>query len=245
MPLPDLQGLRVLVTRPGGQETGIMALLEQAGGRPIHFPTIDIQPLAAEPVTAPDLAIFISANAARYGLPLLHDRAATRFAAIGRATAGVLADAGVEVSIMPPSPYNTETFLNQSALQEVAGLDIVIVRGLGGRELLRRELEKRGARVSYLECYRRLRPERDASAELVSNDRALFDVSLCTSVEGLLNLKQMFQRQHENLLLSLPVIVVSDRMRDEALKAGYEKVVQAKNATPEATVEALEGVLKA
>ena len=222
-----------------------MALVRQAGGKPIHFPVIEIVPLTAAPVSAPDLAIFVSANAARYGLPLLRDTAATRFAAIGRATARVLADGGVEVGITPPSPYNTETFLNEPALQQVDGLEIVIVRGQGGRELLRRELEKRGANVRYLECYRRVRPERDASSELVDNGLAAFDASLCTSVEGLLNLKRMFRPQHENLLLSLPVIVVSDRMRNEALKAGYKKVVRARNASPEATVNALEGVLKA
>ncbi len=217
-----------------------MALIRQSGGAPIHFPAIDIEPVSAQPVSAPDVAIFISANAAKYGPAFLRDAANTRFAAIGKRTAQVLADAGVEVSIVPPSPYNTETFLAQPAMQQVEGLDIVIVRGVGGRGLLRRELQKRGARVRYLECYRRVLPRRDASAELTRDDKPLFDASLCTSVEGLLNLKRLFRSRHEKLLLSLPVIVVSDRMRNEAHKAGYKKVVQAENASPEATVRALE-----
>ena len=41
------------------------------------------------------------------------------------------------------------------ALRQVAGVRILIVRGLGGQQSMTRELKRRGALVDHLECYER------------------------------------------------------------------------------------------
>jgi len=216
-----------------------MAAIAGEGGEAIHFPALEIQPLSTAPAAAPDMAIFISANAVEQGLGRVERKPGTRMVAIGRATARALENAGVKVAIEPPSPYTTETLLALPAMAHVEGLDVLIVRGEGGRERLRQVLEQRGARVRYLECYRRVMPEADVGRVLCTDGRACFDATLCTSVEGLRNIRRMFGPDHEKLLLSLPVVVVSDRMHGEARKSGFRRVIRAENASPEAVVAAL------
>src|SRR5690606_22529432 len=71
--------------------------------------------------------------------------------------------AGFPNVIVPRDGHDSEALARLPELQadRVAGENIVIFRGLGGREALRQVLEGRGAKVAYAECYRRVRPEGD------------------------------------------------------------------------------------
>ena len=53
------------------------------------------------------------------------------------------------------------------------GREVLIVRGAGGREYLKDELERRGARVRYATVYRRLKPAADIGGEQVLKPRVL------------------------------------------------------------------------
>ena len=80
--------MRVVVTRPEGQEGDLVARLEQLGHEVVHCPLIAIDPLGDEPidVSGYDWVVLTSANAARE----LRRRAVgalPRVAAIGAATA--------------------------------------------------------------------------------------------------------------------------------------------------------------
>ena len=86
-----LGGRGVLVTRPAAQARELCRLIEDAGGRPVLFPTVEIRP-PRDPDSARaalcagyDLIIFISRNAVEYALELLPDRAAL----IGEPAAGL------------------------------------------------------------------------------------------------------------------------------------------------------------
>ncbi len=86
--------MRVVVTRPVGQETGLVARLEAAGYDVSHCPLIAIEPLGDEPidVSGYDWVVVTSVNGARE----LRRRAVGRMprrAAIGAATAVALGGA--------------------------------------------------------------------------------------------------------------------------------------------------------
>ena len=90
MPERVLEGVGVLITRPRRQSAELADAVSKLGGRPIEFPVIEPRPRSAADVATtaaglaePDLVIFVSANAVRFGI----DYAAAKVAAIGPATA--------------------------------------------------------------------------------------------------------------------------------------------------------------
>jgi uroporphyrinogen-III synthase len=114
----SLAGLTVLVTRPAGQASGLIAAIEQAGGVAHHIPVLAIT--ALDPDQQPrrvqtckqlvmDLdhfqqVIFVSTNAVRYGLEWIDDYWPQRpegliWHAIGSRTASELMAAGINVSV--------------------------------------------------------------------------------------------------------------------------------------------------
>lgn len=169
--MADLDGLTFLVTRPRDQAEVTAKWLESFGARAILFPVIEINPLPDATINAHfshrDLAtanaiIFVSANAAEYGVAAIEARGgfpagATVFA-IGNATAEKLHGAGVVEVTMPTAGNDSESLLLLPALQDTENKNIVIVRGIseaGGRAHLQATLTARGARVVMLECYSR------------------------------------------------------------------------------------------
>ena len=56
----------------------------------------------------------------------------------------------------PENIFDSQSLLKLEQLQNITQEPILIIRGEGGKELLRNELEKQGAKVDYLECYKRV-----------------------------------------------------------------------------------------
>lgn len=248
MTLPcALRGKGVLVTRPVGQAGGLCRLIEQAGGRAIPFPTIAILPavdpeptrrLLAEPW---DLLIFISRNAVEHALPLFPGGQlppGPRLAALGRATAEALTDAGRAPDLVPAGRYDSDSLLALPDIAKVAGQRVLIVRGEGGRALLGDTLIERAAQLAYAEVYRRTRPEVDP-AELLARWRRDVAFVTATSDEILLNLWELLGARGHELLLATPLVVVSERTAQTAGALGVARVVLADHAADEAMLAAL------
>lgn len=156
-----LSGCRVLVTRPAAHAEPLCAAVAAAGGTAVRFPVIRIEPRAAADIAGdfaalptPDIAVFVSRNAAEHGAPHFGTYSGD-IAAIGRATADLLAEHGLAVSVDPGQGYTSEQLLAHDALQDVSGKNVVIVRGADGRTLLGNTLAARGADVHYLAVYDR------------------------------------------------------------------------------------------
>ncbi|WP_296815495.1 uroporphyrinogen-III synthase [Thiobacillus sp.] len=71
-----------------------------------------------------------------------------------------MAEQGVE-DVVTPDGQDSEAVLALPQLQAVAGRQVVIVRGVGGRALMADTLRARGADVHFMECYRRTCPHAD------------------------------------------------------------------------------------
>ena len=248
MPEPcDLAGRGVLVTRPKDQAAALCRLIEMAGGRPIPFPTTDIEPAgdleaARRLLAAPaDIMFFASRNAVDYALPLFPGGRlpmGPRLAAIGKATADALAAAGRAPDLVPAGRYDSETLLTHPALQDLRGQRVLIVRGEGGRPLLGETLRARGAEVRFAEVYRRALPTVDP-ARLVADWAEQVHLVTATSGEILDNLIQLLGEAGRGALLATPLVVVSERTRQEAQRLGFARVELAERAEDAALVVAL------
>jgi uroporphyrinogen-III synthase len=114
-------------------------------------------------------------------------------------------------------------------LQDVAGRHIVIVRGNGGRELIRETLEERGARVEYVEVYRRQIPNRNP-ANLIANWEQMVEAVTITSGQILENLFTLLSEEGGEALKSTPMVVVSERIAEQAAALGCQIVYLADSA---------------
>ena len=138
-----LRGVGVLVTRPEQQAMPLCRLLETHGATALRLPAVEIKPhgerraLAAQvgPLQQFDLIVFVSANAVRFGAPLLDQRRDLTLAAVGPATLRALNQAGYRVAILPTDGFDSEGLLAHPRLHHLAGQRVLLVKGLDGREL--------------------------------------------------------------------------------------------------------------
>ncbi len=245
--MPALDGARVLVTRPAHQAGPLCELIAQAGGKAVAYPVLAIagpqSPHAVRDTVKRlghyHIAIFVSPNAVAYGLDFMQESgplpAGLILACVGKGSADKLqAHLGRPPDVVPQGRFDSETLLAHPALQGVKDTRILIVRGDGGREMLAQTLRRRGAQVDYLEVYRRTLPEP------VPPWPQPIDIITLTSSEGLKNLYRMAGAEHRQQLLSLPLVVVSQRTAALARELGFRQAVTvADNASDQALLEAV------
>lgn len=179
-------GLRILVTREADKAAETARRIEERGGIPLLFPTIetvlpeDPGPLrdALVDLGSWDVVAFPSRTSvamvcrARADLGLSLARAGRpRFAAVGEGTARALMDLGVRDILVPdPSRQDGEGLAEVLVRVGVAGARVLIPRAEQGREVLASALRDAGASVTEVVAYRTL-PRAVPEAEV----RALLD----------------------------------------------------------------------
>ena len=162
-----LQGRRVIVTRPEGQEGDLMALLAAEGAEGLAVPVLRIvEPSSWEPLDGAirrletyDWVVFVSGNGVRAFLRRLRLAGrdgrcfgTARLAAIGPATRDALDAAGFVCDLMP------DDHRSEGLVDVFAGLPrqgrFLLVRAEAGRDLLPRSLEAAGHTVDEVAAYR-------------------------------------------------------------------------------------------
>jgi len=228
-----LAKLNIAITRPLAQAEDLAHRIARAGGKTFLFPLLEIAPAAdpqallAQVSRLPEfnLAIFISPNAVRYGMEAIRTAKVTlahlRIAAVGQGSANKLHEYKVRDVIAPQGKADSESLLALPALQDVQGMNVMIFRGDGGRELLGDTLKARGAIVEYAECYRRIKPQLDIPLLRT----AAPDVISVTSSEALAHLWDGFDAQGRNWLAAIPLFVQHERIAELARQQGWHKVI--------------------
>lgn len=228
MTLP-LAGRTIAVTRPPEQATKLTAAIEAAGGVVISFPLLDIQALpdlsgfhqAITPLAQFDWVIFISSNAVQHGMPLLKQVGvppSLKFAAIGLTTAASLHGFGITQVLTPQERFDSESLLALDAFHNMQGQRVLIVRGVGGREVLAETLRQRGAEVVFGECYRRVNPQSSAQVLAQAYDEGKLQGIVVTSSEALRFLLDL--GQNAPWLQGAPLFVNHARIAEQAHAAG-------------------------
>ena len=238
IPVTPLAGLNIAVTRPRLQAEQLAQGIEQAGGKAIRFPLLEIEPLKdLQPLHAfiarlPEfeLIIFISPNAVRYGMQAVQAAGVLppgvlpprlKVASVGQGSARALREFGVSSIIAPQNKFDSEALLMLPELQQVNGWRVAIFRGDAGRELLGDTLTVRGAHVEYVACYQRSRPQHDGSALLTQAPHAL----IVSSSEALAYLWDMLDAAGKTHVSALPLFVAHPRIAQAAQKMGFSQVV--------------------
>ena len=148
--------MRIVVTRPAGQEADLVARLERAGHRVDHCPLVEIEPLGDDPVdiSGYDWVIVTSANGARELLRRANGPL-PRVAAIGPATAAAVGGAD-----LVPRVSTQEGLLAE--LPRPAGR-VLFAGAAGARRLIADELD-----ADFLPLYRtnELRPPHAPAGDL-------------------------------------------------------------------------------
>ncbi|MGQ0543904.1 MAG: uroporphyrinogen-III synthase [Betaproteobacteria bacterium] len=217
----SLAGRRVLVTRPRELAPGLARRIEDAGGRAVLFPAIEIEPLPPSgTVERYDVVVFVSPTAVARGARWIG--AGARTFAVGAGTAKELMKLLPEVAF-PSVGADSESLLALPELADAAGKRILIVRGEGGRALLGETLSRRGGKVEYAECYRRVRPRADAAPLLAE----WVDAVTVSSGEALHNLLELLGEAGRRRLRGTPLFVPHARVAAQAAAAGLGEIVLA------------------
>lgn len=231
---PPLAGLNIALTRPREQAAYLAGRVEQAGGKAILFPLLEISPVndpqslhaQVQRLNEFNLAIFISPNAVLYGMEAIRAAgalpASLKIATVGQGSAMALKKLGVQKIIAPHDRFDSEALLALPELQQVAGWRVMIFRGDGGRELLGDTLCMHGAIVEYAECYRRGKPQSDAAELLAAHPHAI----TVTSSEALGHLREMIGKSGADELISVPLFAPHARIAGAARQMGWRTVVQ-------------------
>jgi len=230
-----LDGRTVLVTRPAHQAGSLAQKVFEAGGEAFVFPALGIEPVALDELAdalaylaGADIVIFVSPNAAQYGLAAIRARGtlpdAGRFFAVGPGTARALAAQGLEGAVTPDG-QDSEALLALPELQAVAGQRVVIVRGVGGRPLMSDTLRARGADVHFMECYRRPCPPADPSRLLARWRAGGIDAVTIASAETLYNLARLLGEPGAPLLAATPLFAPHEKIAEAARRFGIARVI--------------------
>lgn len=231
-----LKGLRILNTRPHGQNEALNQLILEAGGHPFICPAIEILHSNEDtwlpklpPLDQVQQAIFISHNAVQTSFAVFVEKNiiwphSIQVTAIGCATAKTLASYGVsEVHI--PNPSHSEALLKLDFLQVIYNQTILLFKGDGGRTLITDTLGKRGARLIELPVYQRIIPTIAKDLLIQWQETDAIDIILYTSEEAMRNIFTLFGNAARAWLQSKPALVISDRLADCARQLGIVNII--------------------
>lgn len=262
-----LDGLRVLITRPAAQAGKWQQLLHDNGAKTVRATLMEIVPVVeAERELFETMkqrimdladyqhAIFVSQNAAHYGLQWIDQYwpqapFELKFYAVGSATAQCLQNEGLSV-VAAGGTMNSEALLALDPLQSLAHQKVIIFRGVGGRSVLADELKQRGAQVDYCQLYRRHFPRDGIESCLIEHQwGSAGDVVAVHSGESLDNwcsvIDSIGERPAKQLSLNQQsykqqlLLVPGERVAALAKAQGFTNIVMAENASDACMLDAL------
>jgi uroporphyrinogen III methyltransferase/synthase len=195
-PALPLTGQTILVTRAAEQSSEFSDRLRQQGASVLELPALEICPptswdgldRAISDLQSFDWLILTSANAVNYfWARLIHQGgdgrslAGVNIAVVGRKTAQVLGQYGLNADFVPPQ-YVADSLVT-SFPEAIAGLRILFPRvEEGGRELLAKELSAQGATVVEVATYQSTCPEQiDRRAWQALRDRQITVITFASS----------------------------------------------------------------
>nr|WP_189656876.1 uroporphyrinogen-III synthase [Pseudomonas sp. BW16M2] len=243
----------MLLTRPEEDCAALAQTLADAGIASASLPLLVIEAIAPDPAQvqrlraiAEDQAIIVvSKPAARLLLEQLAQVGVTPPSAgwftVGEATARILQEHRLQVAF-PAAGDDSEALLALPALRDAIAAPaprVLIVRGVGGRELLAERLAEQGASVDYLELYRRCLPHYPATTLAQRIDGERLNGLVVSSGQGLEHLHRLAGADWPRFS-RLPLFVPSPRVAEQARALGAKDIVDCRGASAAALLAAVQ-----
>lgn len=234
---------KFLLLRPEGKCQVSTKVLNQAGLPTVGYPLMAITPdeqglsTFADTLTAlpaQSKVIFTSTSAAELAVQSMQKQVwptQLSYFAVGQATASRLQDIGIQAQY--PEQEDSEGLLDLAELKLVNSQSVLLVKGKGGRELIRRTLTERGADVHQLILY-----QRQVVAKPTPTDTWQTDEIQCIMATSGELLEAAFATLDNDWLRHTPWILINARLLDKAKGLGIQQVILSHNASDAALIKA-------
>ncbi|MEH6453624.1 MAG: uroporphyrinogen-III synthase [Psychromonas sp.] len=170
-----------------------------------------------------DLVIAVSQNAVDYTNQALAGGfwPISAYYAVGKGTQTKLSVASGQDVFIPDQRFASEGLLAMSQLSDLKDKKILILRGKGGRELLKEKLTERGASVDYYQPYQRITVDLDGSHEVEKWQVKNINGVIISSNELLQRLLEVVPKSELGWLKKLTIYAPSKRITDRAELLGW------------------------
>lgn len=225
--------MNILNTRPIHQAPKLQSIIErQPNARNINLPLIKISPISDKlwlkscPSKAPDLLIFISANAVHNSIKQLKHLWETPplIAAIGPATNKALKQYGLSANIVPPQS-NSDSLIEQPLLQNLVNKTILLVKGVNGRKTIQNHIKQQEGNLIELNVYQRTLPPMLKHEIKKTWQNYKIDLIIINSIEALTNLISHADTELIDKIKETTWIVLSERIKRHALMTGAKSII--------------------
>ncbi|PMH45458.1 uroporphyrinogen-III synthase [Vibrio sp. 10N.286.49.B3] len=232
--------MAVLVTRPDQQGLTLCQQLADIGVSALHCPLIRIVENPAvshlfKQLHDADIVIAVSQHAVSFAEKKRKEKHSKWpkgiiYLAVGQKTAHSLSKY-CQLNVNYPLISDSEHLLKLAELSNITDKHILILRGNGGRELLKETLTQRGAYVEYSEVYQReLIPLPDGDIFLFWQEQNIEKI-VVTSSEQLNHLISQTPKCHLTWLLQRHLLVPSQRILQDATLIGFIHVTNVGSAS--------------
>lgn len=233
--------IALISTRPHSKNKILLDEFKNSNIKFLSFPLIQINAVRnytkfdkeLKNLTNYQHIIFISTNAVKYFIRRIQIKNIKLpkniiLSTIGPTTKKALQDFFDHDVHCPLKIYDSENLIKINIFKKIKNQKILIVRGVGGREVLKSKLEKKGAEISYAECYQRsyLNLNFDYISNKIGNIEQIF--FLITSFESAKFLKKNIANQKVSWLNSISCIVNHHRIKKE-VSSIFSKVIVLKD----------------
>jgi len=250
--MSSLAGKTIVVTRPSGQESGLVEKIQDAGANVLVCPLISIVPCyekeelhqTLSQLSSYDWIVFTSANGVNLTLEFAREQQQlkqfqnARIACIGKATEAALSQWDLRAALIPEF-YQAEGLLEAFQKEPVQGKKFLLLRAKKAREILHEKLLNLGGIVTELAIYDTLENAEGMTRLAEALNKKTIQAITFTSPSTVHSFKAILHRHPgvniEKIDFASIGPITSAALRQE----GYRVTIEAKIYTSEGLFEAI------
>jgi uroporphyrinogen III methyltransferase/synthase len=215
-----LKGKKILITRPVEQAKGFIKALKVQGAQPISFPTIRIisprgwskVDKAIENLSGYDTLIFTSVNGVKFFFQRLNEKGKNigplkklKMVAIGPKTAAAIERRHLRIYIVPQK-FQAESIVEALEKTGITGKRFLLPRAEKARDVLPKEIRKRGGHIDVVTVYRTGKGEGNIQEVKELFRKKLIDVITFTSSSTVKNFVELLAEKNISKMIKDSVV---------------------------------------